>query len=54
MEWGAVIFWGWCPTKQLSDPMVIFLVSYIYFFEENGSFNYVQIYPILSKNHKKF
>jgi hypothetical protein len=28
MEQGAVTFWGWCPTKQLSDLMITFLVSY--------------------------
>jgi hypothetical protein len=29
IEQGAVIFWGWCPTKKLLDLMVAFLVSYI-------------------------
>jgi hypothetical protein len=54
MEQAAVTFWGWCSTKKLSDLMVTLLVSYIKFFEENGSSNYVQNYLVLSKNHKEF
>jgi hypothetical protein len=53
MECGVATFWGWYPTKKLSNPMVTFFVSYIYFFGENGSSNYVQNCLLLSKNHKE-
>jgi hypothetical protein len=31
MEWGIVIFWGWCITMQLLDPMIISLIFLLIF-----------------------
>jgi hypothetical protein len=41
-------------NKETFRPYGYFLYSYIYFFEKNGSNNYVQNCLVLYKNHKEF
>jgi hypothetical protein len=39
MEWGAVIFGGWCSTRWLQDPMVTSSSSHTFFGREMDSSN---------------
>jgi hypothetical protein len=54
MEWGVVIFGGWCSTRYLQDPIVTSSSSHTFFGREIDSSKWVRNCRNWSKKQKEF